>query len=266
MPGLDPNIESLVASLAAGLRALDVPFCVIGALVPEILLPTRPETRTNDADVVVLVPDLASFDAIKRQLKEKPYEFKPTAVPHRLERRSGGFADVLPYSPALLTDGRLHIGDDVVMNVAGFDRVIGAAIQMRLDSGLELPVAPLPLYALLKLVAYSDRKMTKDLEGVEHVLRHYASDDDRRWGLEYEGALVEYDYGPAYLLGLDGREYLTPALVSTVLPLLEALSAKAPTGAAGDWRTGSAGSGGDDSGWRPSFQDLLLWYRHGLAV
>jgi hypothetical protein len=77
--------------------------------------------------------------------------------------------------------------------------------------------------------------------------------------------LVEFDYGPAYLTGLDGREHLTPALVSTILPLLEALSADAPTSAAGDWRRGAEGSGGDDSGWRPSFQSLLLWYRRGLG-
>jgi predicted nucleotidyltransferase len=265
MPSLDPHIEALTASLAAGLRALDVPFCVVGALVPELLLETRPESRTNDADVVVLVPDLAAFDALKRELEEKPYEFKPTAVPHRLERRAGGFADVLPYSGGLAPDGRLRLGDDRVMNVAGFDRVIGAAIGVRLDSGLELPVAPLPLYVLLKLVAYSDRKMTKDLEGVEHVLRHYASDDDRLWGLAYEGALVEYDYGPAYLLGIDGREYLGPELIQTLSAVLGVLVVADARVATTERAVDYDDVGGKEA-WKPSFERLLFWYRRGLGL
>ena len=128
---------------------------------------------------------------------------------------------------------------------------------MRLDSGLELPVVPLPLFVLLKLVAYSDRKLTKDLEAVDHVLRHYASDDDRLWGLEYEGALVEYDYGPAYLLGADGKPFLGPELVATLTPLLGSLS---------EAITQQRGRPIEDSQWRPGFRNLTLWYRRGLGL
>jgi predicted nucleotidyltransferase len=257
MPSLDPALESVVTALVRGLRALEVPFCVVGALVPELLLETRPESRTNDADVVVIVPDLAAFAEVKQRLAREPYNFMGTTVPHRLRRRGGGLVDVIPYSPELSPDGVLRLEPGIAMNTAGFDRVIGTAIQVRLDSGLELPVVPLPLYVLLKLVAYSDRKMTKDLEGVEHVLRHYASDDDRLWGLEYEGALVEYDYGPAYLLGRDGTEFLGPDLIKTLQPLLASLS---------DAGARLRGPRIDDGEWRPGFKDLLLWYRRGLGL
>jgi predicted nucleotidyltransferase len=116
---------------------------------------------------------------------------------------------------------------------------------------------PLPLFVLLKLVAYSDRKLTKDLEAVEHVLRHYANDDERLWGLEHAGELVEYDYGPAYLLGADGKQFLGPELVVTLTPLLATLS---------DAGTALRDHRDDDAVWRPGFKDLLLWYRRGLGL
>jgi hypothetical protein len=96
-----------------------------------------------------------------------------------------------------------------------------------------------------------------DLEGVEHVLRHYASDDDRRWGLVHEESLVEFDYGPAYLLGADGRQFLGPELVATLTPLLATLS---------DATAQRRGRPMDDSEWRPGFEDLLQWYRRGLGL
>ena len=257
MPSLDPALEPVVAALVHGLRALSVPFCIIGALVPELLLETRPESRTNDADVVVIVPDLAAFAEVKHHLAQEPYNFVETALPHRLRRRGGGLVDVIPYSRELSPDGVLRLEPDVVMNTAGLDRVIGAAIHVRLDSGVEIPVVPLRLFVLLKLVAYSDRNLTKDLEAVEHVLRHYANDDDRRWGLVYEEQLVEFDYGPAYLLGVDGKLFLGPELVATLTPVLAALS---------DASTGMARRRIDDAAWRPDFKDLLLWYRRGLGL
>ena len=47
-----------VADLARGLRDLHVPFGIVGALVPELLLDTRPDRMTNDADVMVVVQTL----------------------------------------------------------------------------------------------------------------------------------------------------------------------------------------------------------------
>jgi predicted nucleotidyltransferase len=111
-----------------------------------------------------------------------------------------------------------------------------------------VPVAPLPLYALLKLVAYTDRKWTKDLDAVDHVLRHYADDDERRWGLEHEGTLVEYDYGPAYLLGIDGARFLGPGLNETRSPLLASLSARS---------TGKP-THEDDLAWQAAREDLFF--------
>jgi predicted nucleotidyltransferase len=68
-------------------------------------------------------------------------------------------------------------------------------------------MAPVPLFVLLKLVAYGDRKEPKDLGSVLHCLRHYAEDEERRYGLEHEGQHVPFEYTCAYLVGLDGRRF-----------------------------------------------------------
>ena len=255
MPNIDPALAPVLTALVRGLRARGVPFCIIGALVPELLLETKPDVRTNDADAVVSVPDLAAFEAVKKGLAASG--FFEARTPHRLSYREGGLVDILPYSHELAPDGLLRLPPARVINTAGFDRVVEAALEVTLDSGVVVPVTPLPLYALLKLVAYTDRKAEKDLDSVEHVLRHYAHDDDRRWGLEHEGELVEYDYGSAYLLGTDGMKFIDPDLIKTLEPLLVSLS------------EGGAGSPireNEDHEWKPRREDLFLWYRRGLGL
>jgi hypothetical protein len=46
MTRVDPLVNGVLSDLARGLRALNVDFCVIGALVPE-LLPDTPPRRMN---------------------------------------------------------------------------------------------------------------------------------------------------------------------------------------------------------------------------
>jgi predicted nucleotidyltransferase len=200
MPRIDPNLLRVLTDLARGLRELGVPFAVVGALVPELLLEARPSRMTNDADVTVIVDSLVAFESLKDRLSG--YGFARTGVPHRLKHHEGGLVDVLPFSEALAPDGRLQFDEGVVFNMAGFSHVVPSAVSITLDRGLSIPLAPLPLYALLKLVAFSDRRAAKDMAGVLHCLQHYLEDDDRRYGVEHDGAGVPFEWTCAYMLGV----------------------------------------------------------------
>jgi hypothetical protein len=68
VPRLDPSVERVLVALVRGLRSLDIRFCAIGAVVPELLLNERPPQATLDADAVVFVPDLAAFERVKEGL------------------------------------------------------------------------------------------------------------------------------------------------------------------------------------------------------
>ena len=84
MPRVDPNLMPVVVDLERGLRELGVPFGIVGALVPELLLDVRPPRKTNDVDVAVVVEGLEDFDLLKGRLAD--YGFTRTRRPHRLGR------------------------------------------------------------------------------------------------------------------------------------------------------------------------------------
>ena len=218
MTSVDPVVFAALSDLARGLRALQVRFCVIGALVPEVLLGATPRRRTNDADATIVVDSLEDFDRIKQQLGQ--FGFSLTPRPYRVTHRAGGWVDLIPYSAALAPDGHIELGDEVTFNLAGFGQVMPNAVDVAVGPELFVPMAPLALYVLLKLVAYADRKARKDLASVLHCLRHYREDDDARYGLEHGRELVPFEFTTACLLGLDARAFVTP-LVTSIRPLLD---------------------------------------------
>lgn len=222
MPRIEHALVPAVSDLARGLRELGVPFGVVGALVPELLLDARPARMTNDADVAVVVASLGDFESLKDRLAD--YGFVRTRLPHRIQHRSGGLVDMLPFSESIAPEGRLQLQEGVVLNMAGFRHVVPSAVATAIDDGPTLPLAPLPLYALLKLVAFDDRRASKDLAGVFHCLQRYLEDDERRYGAEHDGEGVPYEYTGAYLLGIDGRPFLDAQLAGTVVKVLDRFS------------------------------------------
>lgn len=219
MARVDAALLPLVSDIERALRELGVPYAVVGALVPELLLEARPPRMTNDADITVVVQSLSEFEGLKDQLAR--YGFERTRLAYRLRHRSCGILDVLPYSETLAPDDRLQLADDLVFNLAGFRHVVPKAVPTTIDDGPTLPLAPLPLYALLKLIAFSDRGAPKDLGGVLHCLEHYLEDDDRRYEVEWDGAGVPFDYTCAHLLGLDARPLLDPSISKAVRAVLD---------------------------------------------
>ena len=119
MPRLEAALLPVVTNLDRGLRVLEVPFAVVGALVPELLLDVRPLRMTNDADVTVTVESLADFEALKDRLSA--FGFTRTRVPHQMLHESGGRVDILPFSHAIAPGGRLELQGDRPLNLAGFD-------------------------------------------------------------------------------------------------------------------------------------------------
>jgi predicted nucleotidyltransferase len=220
LPPIDPSLVALLTDAGRGLRELRIPFAIVGALVPQLLLQVSPRRLTLDADVTVVVPSMAGFDELKSKLVG--YGFVGTSTPHLLRHRGGGRMDLLPFSEAIAPDGSLELAREHVLNMAGFGHVVPNAIEVLIE-GVTLPVAPLPLYALLKLVAFSDRRERKDLASVLHCLEHYHEDDDRRFSAEHDREAVLWEYAGAYLLGLDGRRFLDGPVRLAVAPILDGL-------------------------------------------
>jgi predicted nucleotidyltransferase len=217
---------------------------------------------TNDADVTVVVQTLADFETLKDRLAE--FDFTRTRLPHRMRHRSGGLVDLLPFSEALAPDGRLQLEEGFVLNMAGFGQVVRHAVPTKIEGDLTLPLAPLPLYALLKLVAFSDRKAAKDLGSVLHCLEHYLEDDGRRYGVDHDGAGVPYDYTCAYLLGVDGARFLDAPLRQAVTAVLDRFDE--PEADVVGIATGEKGRLHLDDEERTKTFELFRWYRFGAGL
>jgi predicted nucleotidyltransferase len=262
MPRLDPVLLPVVTDLERGLRALGVPFAVVGALVPELLLDVRPVRMTNDADVTVIVENLAEFERLKDRLAD--FGFARTRAPRRMRHHSGGLVDLLPFSQTIAPDGRLELEEDLVLDMAGFEHVVPSAVEAVVDGGPTLPLVPLPLYAILKLVAFNDRKAPKDLAGVFHCLRYYLEDDERRYGAEYEGVGVPFEYTGAYLLGIDGRPFLGTRVSQAVGAVLDRFPDADSDGVG--IVTSERGRMAPEEDDRVDVFEHFGWYRRGVGV
>ena len=262
MPRIEPGLLPVLTALERGLRELGIPFGIVGALVPELLLDARPARMTNDADATVVVESRADFESLKDRLSN--YGFTRTRSPHRLQHHAGGLVDLLPFSEAIAPAGRLELEEGLVFNMAGFDQVVPNAIPISIEGGLTLPLAPLPLYALLKLVAFSDRKQPKDLAGVLHCLEHYLEDDDRRYGVDHDGEGVPYEYTCAYLLGVDARRFLDAPLTQAVTTVLDLFAE--PDAQVVGLVAGETGRGMPDDDRRTEIFQLYRWFRLGTGL
>lgn len=220
---LDSSLRETVTALVDGLEHAGVRYCLIGALVPELLLKTPPPRRTNDADAVVQVETLEDFERVKSVLELKQYGFTRTREPFRLDRGAGK-VDVLPYSETLAPGGLLRIPPSAPYNMLGFDKLHDAQTRVAIDGRRTVPLVTIPLYVLLKIVAYSDRREARDPASVLHCLLFYEEDSERLYGVEHEGALVDFDIAGAYLLGLDGRALVDVSLATAIGPILIELS------------------------------------------
>jgi len=98
--------------------------------------------------VTVLVHTLADFERVKQELGQ--FGFAPTGLPYRLTHRDGGWVDLLPYSRALAPTGHLEMSPGLTLNMAGFEELAPNAIPVSVAPGVTVPVAPIPLYVLLK--------------------------------------------------------------------------------------------------------------------
>lgn len=262
MPRIDRSLIPVVTDLEHGLRELGVRFGLVGALVPELLLAVRPPQRTNDVDVVAVVATIHDFETVKERLAA--YSFSRTSAPYQLKHRDGGRVDILPVGGNLAPAGRLNLGDGFDLNMAGFDHVVPNAIEIPIEEGPTLPVAPLPLYVLLKLIAFTDRKASKDLGSVLHCLGHYLEEDDRRYGVDHDGAGVPYDYTCAYLLGVDGRPFIDTSVRQSATAILDRFDE--PDADVVGIATGEKGRLYIDDEERTQTFELFRWYRLGAGL
>lgn len=209
MPKIEADLEKALCLLRDYFADKQIPFALVGALVPAILLSTEAGAReTRDADHVIKLASWEEWEAVIVDLVKLGFTRGRGEQEHRLHYATAEI-DLIPYG---VTNGPEEVlvwrksGNQ--MNMTGFSDVFRYASPTEISQGLTLPVVPLWLFAVLKVGAYLDRAFPRDLSDLLYVLAHYESSEKESRRFEVASGVegVTYETSGAYLLGRDIRE------------------------------------------------------------
>lgn len=226
---MDSELKKAVEEVAGVAADLKLDIVLVGSLMaeftPEIEADYPRFRRTNDADFAVYVGDWSAYKKLRDALINR--NFKPNSkIEHRLHR-GAAMVDLIPYGPQVAPEGRLAWPESgFEMTVTGFDEVCAAAVKSASHNEFPVPVITVPGFALLKIIAYLERreqgdaKHKDDAKDIEYWLRNYAggTTDDRRFELATESKLTHQDYGTAgaVLLGEEVGSLASPEAATYV--------------------------------------------------
>lgn len=233
----EPAVEILRAAEQVA-SALDIAYFVAGATARDLVLQSvfglAAGRRTLDVDFGFAVDDWQQFRDLKSAFVATGKFDVSDRVAHRLYYRAGEqirsiVVDVIPFGGVEEKDGTLAWAPskDTVMNVAGFAEALSSAIRVQIDTDLIVPVVSLPGLAVLKLLAWVDRRheTNKDAADLHKLLRDYANagNADRIYGEEIyllEQANYDFELAGARLLGKDAARLVAPDTATRILGVL----------------------------------------------
>ena len=211
----------------------DIPFFVVGAFARDLIMGMVHEIEvkraTEDIDCGIQVKSWKQFEEFKTSLIN-PGQFRPDEKQQqRIKYRDQVKVDIVPFG-SIEKDGAIIWPDEgTVMITVGFDEAYRDTIVVRLAEGVEIRICSLAGLALMKLIAWNDRRdrYRKDAEDLGFIMLNYldAGNNDRMLGelAEHADLLTdEFDYhlAGARLLGRDVGQLLTERSTGPVMKIL----------------------------------------------
>ena len=206
---------------------------IVGAQARDLLLQYAydlPVNRaTNDIDFGVIVESWNEFTKLRNNMIVEG-KFQPHMImTQRLIHQSGLLIDLVPFGALEGVSGQISWPPDfsIVMSTVGFREAYDNSINVRIADDLIVKVASLAGLALMKIIAWDDRRFERDAEDLGLIMGHYldAGNEDRIYteqGDCFDLLNEEFDYerASARILGRDVGQLLTDAsrtIVATVL-------------------------------------------------
>lgn len=235
---IDPTARLVIANVLRAAQALGFPLLLVGATARIILLENvhglNPGRATRDVDFAFAIDDWEQFGELKEYLVQNAHCEADSKIAQRLYMKLYGLdrpykVDLIPFGGIEQEQNQIAWPPDrnFVMNVAGYQDAMSAAVQVEVAEGMIINVASLPGIAILKVFAWVDRghEDPKDALDLASLLGdyHMAGNLDRI----YEDAMealeaVGYDVEPAgaWLLGRDVARMAMPATIAGLADIL----------------------------------------------
>lgn len=134
---------------------------------------------TRDLDFAVQCEDWEAFQEFSAALLGSGFRRPPISGLHRFEHANGTPIDLIPFGGLERPDRTIAWPPDGShqMSLLGFGEVRSAAVPFLVRGGVSVPVASLPSLAVLKLVAWQERRLLapgKDAHDLRVILENHA--------------------------------------------------------------------------------------------
>lgn len=194
---------------------------VAGAMARDLMLVNAfglpPGRATRDIDFGIAVEHWKQFQALKGALVDSGQFHAAPKEAQRLiwtdpDTGASTPIDFIPFGGVTSESKRLAWppDKDIVMNAAGFEEALESSLHLRIEEDLVVRVASIPGLAVLKLIAWQDRRNENDKDAADLLLlfTHHADAGnlDRIYGEELlllEVAQFDLELAGAELLGRD---------------------------------------------------------------
>ena len=189
-----------------------LPFVIVGARAPWILVAGQTWRVTRDIDAVVRAPTWEAFERLAERLKALGFA---RAEAHHFVSPQGAEVDLVPYGEGVITDDTIMWPNGMVMSALGLEEAFAAAVEREIAPELRVRVVTAPALVILKIIAYQDRphERSKDLADLVDAFQRYEEDDGRRFelvGATVDDAPIAFEEAGAYLLGVDAARLARP--------------------------------------------------------
>ncbi|KUY93190.1 nucleotidyltransferase [Burkholderia territorii] len=235
---LEPAAIALLQAVRAACAQLDAAFVVAGATARDILMwhvhGIRPVRATRDVDVAVCAVSWPFHERLVDALVATGQFARAPKHRQKLLFDSGtqGFRtelDLVPFGPLEAPPGEIAWppGGDFVLNVLGFQEAVDSALVVSIAADIAVPVASLPALALLKLLAWKDRRARQNSDAYDllFLLTHFhdAGNRERIWDVAPD-LLERHGFQPelaaAALLARDATRIASPPTHDAIRALL----------------------------------------------
>jgi len=229
------GLAEAIAAVQAAAAAIGCDMYVTGGLARDLWLEfghgIDTGRRTDDVDFGMECPDWQTFDRLSRELEARQLR-RDGRVQHRFRHPNGTEIDVIPFGGVEEPERTIAWPPDgnPVMNLVGFTEVATSAVNVALTRKVTVRVVPLPALAVLKLLAWEDRRGgpagDKDAHDLVVIAEHYLEVREPRLAIEEKTELIERNeyedkLASAELLGMDMAVFGSDAVREAVHHILD---------------------------------------------